>query len=157
MSARGAVVVVAFVLVCAAVFTSGAQQLPTGKVEHLTVIGCVMQAPPDTRAAEVPTAPVDMPRYVITNITLAPQGRGADAGSSTAAALAEAVKMYELDTSAGSLLAGHVGDRVRISGTLARAPRPSTTPQSPAPTPAIPMLHVESLDVIDASASSCPH
>jgi len=99
---------------------------------------------------------------VLSNITLVPEdGRTGETGNTSSGQLiAQAVKMYRLDDSADSLIAPHVGDRVRVTGTVGATPRSSTGNTGPKESPAIvetgtPTLQVESLQKISSESSTC--
>src|SRR5262249_4834024 len=101
-------------------------------------------------------------RYVLSNITLVPpeDRAGAADRNPTANALAESVKLYQVDDASAPLVASHVGDRVEISGTVvARPPSPTGTagrPDAPeSSAKGAPMLRVESLKTISSESGAC--
>lgn len=130
---------------------------------RVTVIGCVRRSTPllpETIGTTI--IPADETKYVLSNIMLVPDnGRTGETGNtSSGQLLAQAVKMYRLDDSADSLIAPHVGDRVRVIGTVGATPRSSTGNTGPTESPTIagtrtPTLHVESLQKMSSEPSTC--
>jgi hypothetical protein len=130
---------------------------------RVTVIGCIQRSrPPIAGTAGVTVLPEGETKYVLSNITLVPDdGRtGATDDRSIGQVFAEAVKMYGLDDSADSLVAPHVGDRVRVIGTVVVAPRAPTGTTGRTESPAIavprpPTLRVDSLQKLSSDSPTC--
>ena len=124
----------------------------------VTVIGCVERSAPIPEPGATTAIPADETRYVLSNITLVPPDRAEPTGT-TGLAIEQAVRQYRLDDASASKVAPHVGDRVQITGTLARpAPAPAGTAGRTAPagnTPAGPTLRVESLTKLSSDAATC--
>jgi hypothetical protein len=124
---------------------------------RVSVIGCV-QRTPATAADNTTTAiPDGETRYVLSNVTLA--GRDAVSGRETRGTpgevLAESVNVYQLDDSADSMIAPHVGNRVQVSGTV--LPKPAGTAGrtgSPATTRG-PLLKVEHIEKVSEGPATC--
>jgi hypothetical protein len=131
---------------------------------RVTVIGCIRRSEPPLTDRVVGTTviPAGETHYVLSNITLVPpegQTPTADGGSATTL-LTEAVTAYRLDDSADALLAPHVGDRVRVTGSIIPTPPTPTgtagrTPSSLLTASLAPMLRVESLHTIASDAAMC--
>ena len=130
---------------------------------RVSVIGCVQRSTPlRPETLDTTIIPAGETKYVLSNITLVPEdGRTGETGNTSSGQLiAQAVKMYRLDDSADSLIAPHVGDRVRVTGTVGATPRSSTGNTGPKESPAIvetgpPTLQVESLQKISSESSTC--
>jgi hypothetical protein len=127
---------------------------------RITVIGCIRHSHlPDADTVGTTIIPAGETRYVLSNITLVPEG-GRSGGGSPANPVAEAVNLYRLDDSADSLIAPHVGDRVQVAGTIVQPPPSAagTTGQPTLPTaktPRAPMLRVSSLLKISSDSTVC--
>jgi hypothetical protein len=125
---------------------------------RVTVIGCVQRSQqPRPEIVGTTIIPEGMTKYVLSNITLVPAD---DRAASRGNLVAQAVKMYRLDDSADSLLAPHVGDRVRVVGTVVTRPPSPTGTTGRTESPAIggtstPTLRVDSLQKISSDSSIC--
>jgi len=138
-------------------------QSPTPTM-RVTVIGCIRRSQPTSADTVVGATviPAGQTHYMLSNITLVPPDSHtptADAGS-TATVLTEAVTAYRLDDSADSVIAPHVGDRVRVTGAIVPTP-PSPagtagqTPSSLHTASLSPMLRIESLQKIASDSAAC--
>jgi hypothetical protein len=124
--------------------------------DRLSVIGCIKRSPADVSISPGVTAILSgQTQYVLSNITLS----GRDAAASPSAVIAQAVNTYRLDDAAGATLAPHVGERVEVTGVLAREPeRPIGTTgraESEGDATKSPLLKIESLRTISVDAESC--
>jgi hypothetical protein len=125
---------------------------------RVTLIGCIQRSqPPQRETAGTTVVPADRTKYVLSNITLVPDDdrSGSTAGTS-GALLEQAVKMYDLDDSADSLIAPHVGDRVRVVGhvvTTTGKTRATDSPIAGGTRP--PTLRVDSVQKISSDSSTC--
>ena len=130
---------------------------------RVTLIGCIQRSQPaPAEAAATTVIPAGETKYVLSKITLVPEEAptGTAGDKSAGDVLAQAVNMYRLDDAADSVIAPHVGDRVRVIGTVVTAPSPGkntndrTAPSATAITRA-PMLRVDSLQKISSDSSTC--
>jgi len=133
-------------------------QTQTSGALRITVIGCVDRSvPAPTGTAGSAIAPQRPTKYVLTNITLA--GDSAAGRGSRADVLTQAVKSYRLDDASAPVIAGHLGERVEVIGTLVNPARSSGDPaersdpigQASAP----PTLRVDSLRTIASKSTAC--
>jgi hypothetical protein len=130
---------------------------------RMTLIGCIQRSQPALADATTTTViPDGATKYVLSKITLVPEEAptGTAGGTSAADVLAQAVNEYRLDDSADSVIAPHVGDRVRVVGTVVATPPAPTDANSRTASPAIvvtraPMLRVDSLQKISSDSSTC--
>ena len=130
---------------------------------RVTLIGCVQRSAPTLpETAGTTVIPAGETKYVLSKITLVPEAAptGTAGDKSAGDVLAQAVNMYRLDDAADSLIAPHVGDRVRVTGTVVTAPRSPTDTNGRTASPAIgvtraPMLRVDSLQKISSDSSTC--
>jgi hypothetical protein len=145
---------VALAVCAASVDLSGAQTHEAAL--RVTVIGCVQRSQPaggDITGTTV--IPAGETRYVLSNITLVPDNSQSGGGANV---VAESVRLYRLDDASDSLIAPHVGDRVRVKGTIVQPPpSPAGTAgnTSPAEAPRAPMLRVDSLQTISSRSTVC--
>jgi hypothetical protein len=126
---------------------------------HITVIGCIQRSLPPDVERDTTVIPPGGTKYVLGNITLVPPKDVAGASTATGSLVAQSVNMYRLDDAANSLIAPHVGERVRVTGTLVRpATRPKGTAgqrESPAKSNEPPTLRVESVQKTSSDSTVC--
>ena len=129
---------------------------------RVTVIGCVQRSePPVPEAVGKTVIAGDETKYLLSNITLVPDDRAASSGNtSTGNLVAQAVKMYRLDDSADSLIAPHVGDRVRVTGMVVATPPSPRDKAGRTESPTVsgarpPTLRVESMQKISSDSATC--
>jgi hypothetical protein len=130
---------------------------------RVTLIGCIQRSQPmPADAATTTVIPEGETRYVLSKITLVPEEAptGTAGDQSAGDVLAQAVNVYRLDDSADSVIAPHVGDRVRVIGTVVTAPSTATSTNDRIASPATgitraPMLRVNSLQKISSDSSTC--
>jgi hypothetical protein len=125
---------------------------------RVTLIGCIQRSQLQRETASTTVVPADRTKYVLSNITLVPDDdRGGSTAGTSGALLEQAVKMYDLDDSADSLIAPHVGDRVRVVGTVVTRTGKTTGPTEPpiAGGTRPPRLRVDSVQKISSDSATC--
>jgi len=120
-----------------------------GKTDlRVTVIGCVERVPADG----TPRSPLSEP-YVLSKVTMAAQtGRSVPSESDL---VTQAAKSYRLEDARKGLVAGHVGDRVEISGAIAIGPSKPTAGGTLSEAALAPRLRVDSLRTISSHSTVC--
>jgi len=130
---------------------------------RITLIGCIQRSQPAlAETATTTVVPAGETKYVLSKITLVPEEAptGTAGEKSAGDLLAQAVNVYRLDDSADSVIAPHVGDRVRVIGTVVatppgRADREDRSAPSAIGVTRAPMLRVDSLQKISSESSTC--
>ena len=130
---------------------------------RMTLIGCIQRSQPAlAETATTTVIPAGETKYVLSKITLVPEEAptGTAGEKSAGDVLAQAVNVYRLDDSADSLIAPHVGDRVRVVGTVvttppSRADRNNRTAASAIGVTRAPMLRVDTVQKISSDSSTC--
>jgi len=130
---------------------------------RVTLIGCIQRSQPaPTETVTTTVIPAGETKYVLSKITLVPEEAptGTAGDKSARDVVAQAVNMYRLDDSADAVIAPHVGDRVRVIGTVVTAPSAATNANDRPLPPGTgitraPMLRVDSLQKISSDSSTC--
>jgi hypothetical protein len=134
-----------------------AQAKPDPSGVRVTLIGCIQRSQPQRETADTTVVPADRTKYVLSNITLVPgDDRSGSTAGTSGALLEQAVKMYDLDDSADSLIAPHVGDRVRVVGRVVTTTGKTRSTESPiAGGTRPPTLRVDTVQKISSDSSTC--
>jgi len=136
--------------------TTDLQTAASLQPHRISIIGCVRRSEPLPGTTVGTTAiPEGQTRYVLTDITLTDVTAGSASEATQSQVLSQAVTSYRLDDSADSVIAPHVGDRVRVTGMLGggpSSPAGTTGRVDEKPATTMPTLRVESLAKLPADS-----